>query len=265
MNRKKSCLKIIDELANAFDLDFSDQFTEDSVRSKTFKHRVNDLTYVKKVVECTCYIDYALFVELGIKHPTPYIAFESETDLHGSIYLALGGYYRQALICLRAWLELTIVGIYYGRNYEVNDSEFEKWKRGDKQSPSWSKLLNLLSAELSFKKANEVISLEQKLKDFYWKISSFAHGRGMELYDLQRGRDNVPRFLDHSFDIWILFLKQAYALWRLSLYSAYHQSIHNYLNKYPNDARGIADILPEESLAQLEVLSRSSVFMGKRT
>lgn len=108
MNRGGNNRPKVDELFGAFDLGFSDAFAEDSVRQQTFRSKLDALIDARKVIDGDSIVNYALFVELGDDHPTPRLWLECETDLRGSIYLTLGGYYRQALICLRTWLELTL-------------------------------------------------------------------------------------------------------------------------------------------------------------
>ena len=42
----------------------------------------------------------------------------------------------------------------------------------------------------------------KKLDPLYSFLSQQTHAQGLDVYDLQRGRDNVPRYLPRSFDIW---------------------------------------------------------------
>lgn len=254
MNRGGNNRPKVDELFGAFDLGFSDTFAEDSVRQQTFRSKLDGLIDTRKVIDGNSIVNYALFVELGDDHPTPRLWLECETDLHGSIYLTLGGYYRQALICLRTWLELTLTGIYYNRYYRGKNSRFEQWKRGRRQSPRWSQLLISLFGRQSLKRANNVIALEQRLRDTYNEISSFVHGRGMELYELQQGRDNVPRFLEHSFDLWLRFLKQTYGLLLLTLFAEYGEALDSYFRRNAIEAQRLVEVLPAEVSSECGLL-----------
>jgi hypothetical protein len=42
----------------------------------------------------------------------------------------------------------------------------------------------------------------QKIDPVYGFLSRQTHAQGLDLYDLQEGRDNVPRYLPKSYDIW---------------------------------------------------------------
>jgi hypothetical protein len=256
MNEKSKNQLKVDELFGVFDLGFSDAFTQDSVRNQTFKHKLDGLTDAMKVINGDSILNYALFIELGDSHPTPRLWLECETDLRGSIYLALGGYYRQALICLRTWLELTLIGIYYNCHYTGENSRFEKWKRGQRRSPGWRQLLGALFKRPRLQNADVNIALQDKLRVFYDELSCFVHGRGIELYELQRGRDNVPRFLEHSFDMWLRFLKQTYGLLLLTLFAEYGQPLDSYFRRNPTEAQRLAEVLPAEVRTEWKLLRR---------
>jgi hypothetical protein len=50
-------------------------------------------------------------------------------------------------------------------------------------------------------KVNEDTILK-KLNPLYSFLSQQTHAQGLDVHDLQKGRDNVPRYLPRSFDIW---------------------------------------------------------------
>lgn len=62
---------------------------------------------------------------LGIRKQEAYgsLALEAQVDLEASVYLALSGFVKQALQVLRSWLELSLLGLWFG----YNEKEFEKW------------------------------------------------------------------------------------------------------------------------------------------
>lgn len=42
----------------------------------------------------------------------------------------------------------------------------------------------------------------QKLKPVYDSLSEHVHGQGIDVYKFQEGRENFPRYLEKSFDLW---------------------------------------------------------------
>lgn len=55
--------------------------------------------------------------------------------------------------------------------------------------------------------------LEKECKEIYDKLSIFTHSRGIDEYKLQEGRDNVPRYLEKSFNLWFELFK---ATWKIN-------------------------------------------------
>lgn len=205
----------------AFDLGFSDMYPKESVRHMTFKTRFPELLQGKEIVNCQSIVNFKLFNELPTHHPSVELWLETETDLLSSIYLALGGYYRQAIACLRGWLEITCVGVFYSQHWKGKDSRYNRWKKGKKLSPSWKNLLNSLFRRQNFREADNLIALRKKMETIHSSLCIFVHNRGMDVYNLQNGRDNVPRFLNNSFIIWFTHLKETFAVISLILFAAY--------------------------------------------
>ena len=57
--------------------------------------------------------------------------------------------------------------------------------------------------ELQLKK-----KIEERCRRMYDKLSTFTHSRGIDKYRLQEGRDNVPRYLERSFNLWFKLFKE---------------------------------------------------------
>jgi len=190
-----------DEFIFAFDVGFSDIWTDESVRHITFEKRNEDLYLLKNVINADSIINS--FLSFEIEHPQRELWLESQTDLMSSIYLVLGGYYRQAFVCLRTWFEITLLAVYYSKYYKGTGSRYNQWKKGIRHSPNWKHLLDSLFSRIQFQSVNVNIGLRSKLERFYTELSAFVHNRGMLKYDLQRGRDNVPRFVNHAFDLYL--------------------------------------------------------------
>jgi len=251
---KKAKKKIIEELYNSFDLDFSDGYEceGENVREDTFKHKLEELIKVKDIIEVDSIINFALFETLGNEHPSSKLWFESETDLKASIYLSLGGYYRQAIGCLRNWLEITLIGVYYSNYYKGKNSRFGQFINGKRQAPIGKNLFNSLFRRKNFENADNKFGFKKYLENLYNELSSFIHCKGVEQYKLQDGRDNVPRFLMQSFDIWFKFLKRTAGMNVSILIIAYHQQLLDFFKNNKGEFNKLKRILRGEAIfAQL--------------
>jgi len=213
----------IDEFVFTFDLGFSDIWKDESVRHITFEKKNKDLKLLKNVINADSIVNSFLSFERD--HPQPQLWMESQTDLMASIYLVLGGYYRQGFVCLRTWFEITLLGIYYSKYYKGKDSRYNQWKKGVRHSPNWRNLIESLFSRTEFQVADASINLRSELEKFYTELSAFVHNRGMLKYDLQKDRDNVPRFVDHAFDLYLEKLLQTFNMIVLVLYTYYKQDM----------------------------------------
>jgi len=253
MTREKVIKKMISELYKAFDFGFSDgyRYKGENVREDTFKNRFKDLVEVRNIIEADSIVNFALVETLGNEHPSAKLWLESETDLKASIYLSLGGYYRQALGCLRNWLEITLIGIYYSEYYKGKNSRFEQFINGKRQAPIGKNLFNSLFERKSLKKADSKIGLRSYLANLYNELSSFIHCKGTEQYKLQDGRDNVPRFLKRSFDIWFEFLKKVIRINVLILIITYCKELSSYFGDCREEFNKLENILKEKLFSEI--------------
>jgi len=211
----------LEALVFSFDLGFSDIYPNESVRSITFENKSEELEHIRRIKNADSIVNFVLFAKLGGEHPSAQMWLETETDLSASIYLMLGGYYRQALICLRTWLELALIGIYYSKYYKGETSRYNQWKSNQRRSPAWKNLLDSLFTRPEFKSVDKAIDLRCKLKTLYTELSAFVHNRGMAQYKLQDGRNNVPRYVEHAFDTYHRMLQETLNMLILVLFVAY--------------------------------------------
>jgi len=185
-----------------FDFYWSDESSE-SARFDTFKNKKEFFPEIEKIIDEDSEVNFRLFEKLGAQHPISQLWLESETDIKASVYLCFGGYYRQAIVILRSWLELTLMAIYFSKYPQ----KYKKWKRGIEKSPGGNNLISKV-----FENGKKEIALKKKIKErrirMYDKLSAFTHSRGIDKYKLQEGRDNVPRYLEKSFNLWFKLFKE---------------------------------------------------------
>lgn len=238
----------MEKLIFTFDLGFSDMYVDESVRFDTFRNKKKQLFEVRNLIEVDSILNHAVFAKLGAEHPSSQLWLESETDLKASIYLVLGGYYRQAVATLRNWLEITLTGIYFNQYYKGPNSRYNQWKAGVRQSPKWPHLLDSLFRRAGFSAADTRTNLRQELTNLYSELSSFVHSRGIEIYDLQNGRDNVPRYIEHSFDLWFSLAKRTLRAISLVLIIEYESALRAYLQASPGESYSLKESFPAEAI-----------------
>lgn len=75
-----------------------------------------------------------------------------------------------------------------------------------------------------------------KLDPIYKFLSQNAHAQGLDVHDLQDGRDNVPRYLSRSFEIWYAKLLEAYDVMCFLYRIFYVKELSSYLARSAGEA-----------------------------
>lgn len=195
----------IERITFSLDLGFSDFFKDENVRQLTLQEKTDILQQAVDFVIIEEAMNYSVFSSRGSKHPTAEIyAIDFPSDLRASIYLLLGGYYRQAILCLRNWLEIRLTGIYFGL-INQGKARYEDWKNGKERAPIGQALIKKLFSRAEFHKIDKEVGLHEHLRNLHNELSAFTHGGALARYNLQSQTDNVPRFNPQSVDLWFEF------------------------------------------------------------
>ena len=201
----------IQRIIDSLDLGFSDFYKDENVRQMTLMS--DKLDMIQQAVELITIeeaMNFSIFSSKGSEHPTAEIyAIDFPSDLRASIYLLLGGYYRQAILCLRNWLEIRLTGVYFGF-INQDRSQYEKWKSGKRRAPIGQALIRKLFSRAEFHKTDKKIGLRKRLRDLHKELSAFTHGAVLTRYDLQSQTNNVPRFNPQSVDLWFEFASRVF-------------------------------------------------------
>lgn len=110
-------------------------------------------------------------------HYFPYA--QSYEELENSYQLALGGFYRYALIALRNTLELGVVGVFFA----VEDQEHveaQPWLRGEQYTPSFQLALRRLGRMDRYARFDARFGITPRLRSLYDELGAFAHLRGYQ-------------------------------------------------------------------------------------
>ncbi|MHB8405817.1 MAG: hypothetical protein ACYDCJ_10385 [Gammaproteobacteria bacterium] len=220
----------------AFDWYFSDASETDSARSHTLKHKQLETKVLVDLISADSILHFALWSELSASHPVGELWLETQTDLLATIYLSYGGFYRQALTALRAWYEIALLGVYFSGHYGQPNGRYEQWRNGVRNAP-----LNISAiADSLAKRSDKIIAVSEdiitsKLQPSYNFLADQAHGRGLNIHDLQAGKDNVPRFLPESFDIWYSKLLDVFNAVCFLYRVFFTLKLSSYLKKYKQE------------------------------
>lgn len=221
--------------AKLFDWYFSDISSVDGARYHALQERPQQTLLIQALYEADNFIHFALWNNLPEGHPVGQLWLETNTDLEATIYLAYGGFFRQALAVLRSWFEIAVYGIYFSFHYGQPTSRYAQWRRGERQAPA---NMGKISESIATKLGHGELQWElAALSPAYSFLSEHVHGQGLDRHDLQSGRDNVPRFLPRSFDIWLEAIIKAFN----AIYSIYAklfgEEVYAYLTSSRSERR----------------------------
>jgi len=186
-----------------FDWYFTDVSEGESARYHALEDKPVETTSLMHLTQADSVIHFALWSELPENHPVAELWLETQTDLLATIYLAYGGFFRQALTVLRSWFEIAIHGVFLSAHYGQPSGRYEQWRRGQRNAPAnIHKLAQALASRQDMVVQTEEAEILSKIEPVYSFLCHRTHAQGLDIYDLQDGRDNVPRYLPRSFDVW---------------------------------------------------------------
>lgn len=221
----------IRDVREGIDLGFSDYYRDQNVRDRTLTKHLKAMEEAVGVLHVEEGINFSLFQRLGAEHPSPNIyALDFPSDLRAAFYLLLGGYYRPAVLSLRNWLEMRLLGVYFGR-VEPDRTKYREWKLGNLEAPFGRMLIRRLFARADFREADAQFQVRGRLEGLYSDLSVFTHGAGLEKYALQRDTDNVPRYNRASVGLWLRMLDRAFAEVAFWLFLAYGKDAFRALSR----------------------------------
>lgn len=186
-----------------FDWYFTDVSRRDAARFHALAAKKAETSVLMNLIRANSLVHFALWSELPKNHPVGELWLETQTDLLASIYLAYGGFFRQALAILRCWFEIAVFGVFFSAHYGQETARYEQWRHGERRVPTRMEHIaeSLASRQDMVERVDET-TLLGKLKPIHSFLSQHTHAQSLDVHGLQNGRDNVPRFLSKSYDIW---------------------------------------------------------------
>lgn len=222
------------DIIRSFDWHYTDISPRDSARYDALKYKPRESSTLAQLISADSLIGYALWTELPRNHPVAELWLETNTDLLATIYLAYGGFFRQALSAVRSWFEISVDGVFFSEHYGQSTQRYEQWKSSQRNSPA-----NMKAIAQSFARRTQIgpgvdeNTFIQKLAPIYSFLSEHTHGQGIEVYRLQEGRDNVPRYIEKSFDLWYKYLLKSFD----AIYFLYNTFFPDKIAAYLNSSK----------------------------
>src|SRR5574337_1923526 len=96
---------------------FTDMSRGDAARYAALDAKQAETRILQRVISADSLVHFALWSQLPKNHLVGELWLETQTDLQASIYLAYGGFFRQALTVLRSWFEIAVHGVFFSAHY----------------------------------------------------------------------------------------------------------------------------------------------------
>lgn len=226
--QKKDKQALIEEIHGSIDLGFSDYYEDHNVRDRTLDAHALELHRAVELLTLEEAINYSLFQSFGDTHPSAEVyILDFPSDLRAAFYLLLGGYYRPAILSLRNWFEMRLLGIYFAC-IETDPQKYQQWKLDAFQAPTGRRLVRRLLTKQEFKEVDQKLNLRKRLSSLYLELSAFTHGAGLQKHNLQADTDNVPRYNRASVALWLKLFEQTFVEIVFCLYVAYDKATFVY-------------------------------------
>ena len=166
-------------------------------------------------------------------------------DLNAAIWNLASGFYKAAAANLRNALELGVVALYFQVREDSGKADFEKWDRGESETPSWGTTKGCISAQSSVRSFNAAISaaLVEEAHEFFKFLCNFTHGRpfdglgGEPTNSFNLAGGGVPALVLQAFTR-IADLVEETTVWIAMLWLAAYPNIlrgRNFNQRFPTD------------------------------
>jgi hypothetical protein len=144
-----------------FDWYFTDASKRDAARFHALQAKKVETFVLMDLASADSLVHFALWSELPKNHPVGELWLETQTDLLASVYLAYGGFFRQALSILRCWFEIAVHGVYFSAYYGQKNSRYEQWRRGVRKAPRMEHVAESLASRKMVLKVEEAVILKK--------------------------------------------------------------------------------------------------------
>jgi len=133
---------------------------------------------------------------------------EAEYELESSICLTLFGFYKQAMLSLRSFLELGLLSTYWNIE-DTGHITIRNWLNSLENTPFKNQVLKQIFKHKNIKKFNNEKNIIHEIEILYQKLCSYTHTKGFRYSAIALNKSNVNNFNEQSFLKWLNYFKQA--------------------------------------------------------
>jgi len=242
--------KEVEEILDSLHILWCDYTQNGSVRINTLEKRRKKIDEIITICKVMGGIIISLAAGAGPGFPSTDIGiYDYPSGLHASIYLALGGLYRQSFSCLRDWMEMHIYSIYFG--LVKYDDTYYDWLNGKYEAPSGRYLIKRLFERHEFWQVDKKFDLKNKLLKIYGQLCKYVHGGGLAKFDFENVKEAKIVFSPKAFDLWFSNLKMVASEIIFSYYVAYGADIVSEFYD-EEEIKELIEILPQKYQQELE-------------
>lgn len=134
---------------------------------------------------------------------------EARLELEYSLFLAKAGVYKVAHMCLRNFLELSLVCFHYLLQAR---SKANAWVKGQVPTPVKKEVLRVLFDNPDFQHLDLAIRVKDRINRHYEELSDISHTRGRPCSHQGMGKANFPRLSKESLDSYMCRAKDVVGL-----------------------------------------------------
>ena len=120
---------------------------------------------------------------------------EAALELEYSVFFAKAGIYKVAYMCLRNFMELSLVYFFYVLSAK---SRGNAWVKGNVPTPFKREILAVLFENEDFQKFDNDMHIKNAINQIYSDLSDICHTRGQPCSHLNMSRANFPQFIEES-------------------------------------------------------------------
>lgn len=113
--------------------------------------------------------------------------------------LALGGAHKPAYQCLRSYLELALVGLYF-LSLPASDRTGRRWLEGIERTPFISNIGKALRRNQDFASGGEHVGFFDRMTSVYRELSDRTHTKGENHGHTAVSKANFPRFIPEALE-----------------------------------------------------------------
>jgi hypothetical protein len=124
---------------------------------------------------------------------------EAELELEYSLFFAKAGIYKMAYMCLRNFMELSLVCFHY----MLTSKRAIDWVKGQAPTPFKRQILAVLFESEDFCQLDQHIQIRESIDNYYNRLSDICHTRGQPCSHMTLSKANYPRLVEESLHTYI--------------------------------------------------------------